>query len=108
MSKESDFVEMMENYKKDQRIAELEEKFNNILEVRYKTPHFDRFAVVQYVYRKNKPYKIVNCFDAYKDKDMNIVPCFYNCGSTNFKLIQIYSTLEEAEAKIKELRKNEK
>ena len=90
---------------KDQRIAELEEQFNNLLEIRYKTPHIERFAVVQYIHWEKKPYKIVKCFDAYKDKDFNIVPCFYDCGSTNFKVIQICDTKEDALKKLEELKR---
>jgi hypothetical protein len=101
--------------KEDKRIDDLsqcayilnkyEERFNNLLEIRYKTTPFERFAVVQYYHWNKKPYKIVNCFDAYKDKDMNIVPCYYGCGSTNFKLIKICDTMEEAKKVLEELRK---
>lgn len=97
-----EIIELLDE--KDQRIAELEEKFNNLLEIRYKTPHVERFAVVQYIHWNKKPYKIVNCFDAYKDKDLNISYCFYGCGSTNFKVIKICDTKEEAQAKLEELK----
>ena len=87
-----------------ERERQLEEKFNNILEVRYKTPQIERFAVVQYIHWNKKPYKIVKCFDVYKDKDMKTHYCFYGCASTNFKIIKICDTKEEAQAKLQELK----
>ena len=86
---------------KDQRIAELEEQLKNA--IRFKTPQVERFAVVQYIHWEKKPYKIVNCFDAYKDENMKTRYCFYGVPSTNFKVIQICDTKEEAEAKLQEL-----
>ena len=88
--------------KKQERIAELEEQLKNA--IRFKTPQIERFAVVQYIHWENKPYKIVNCFDAYKDENMKTRYCFYGVPSTNFKVIQICDTKEEAEAKLKELK----
>ena len=87
---------------KDQRIAELEEQLKNA--IRFKTPQVERFAVVQYIHREKKPYKIVNCFDAYKDEKMKTRYCFYGVPSTNFKVIEICDTKAEAEAKLKELK----
>lgn len=84
-----------------QRIAELEEQLKNA--IRFKTPPIERFAVVQYIHWEKKPYKIVNCFDAYKDENMETRYCFYGVPSTSFKVIQICDTKEEAEAKLKEL-----
>lgn len=89
-------------YKK--RIAELEEQLKNA--IRFKTPQVERFAVVQYLHWEKKPYKIVNCFDAYKDENMKTIYCFYGVPSTNFKVIQICNTEEEAQAKLKELGEN--
>ena len=86
---------------KDQRIAELEEQLKNA--IRFKTPQIERFAVVQYIHWEKKPYKIVNCFDADKDENMKTRYCFYGVPSTNFKVIQICDTKEEAEAKLEEL-----
>ena len=86
---------------KDQRISELEEQLKNA--IRFKTPQVERFAVVQYIHWEKKPYKIVNCFDAYKDENMKTRYCFYGVPSTNFKVIQICDTKEEAEAKLQEL-----
>lgn len=93
--------ELYEYQQKDQRIAELEEQLKNA--IRFKTPQIERFAVVQYIHWEKKPYKIVNCFDAYKDENMKTIYCFYGVPSTNFKVIQICNTKEEAEAKLKEL-----
>ena len=86
----------------DQRIAELEEQLKNA--IRFKTPQIERFAIVQYIHWEKKPYKIVNCFDAYKDENMKTRYCFYGVPSTNFKLIQICDTKEEAQAKLQELK----
>ena len=86
----------------DQRIEELEEQLKNA--IRFKTPQIERFAVVQYIHQNKKPYKIVNCFDAYKDENMNTRYCFYGVPSTNFKVIQICNTKEEAQAKLEELK----
>lgn len=88
----------------DQRIAELEEQLKNA--IRFKTPPIERFAVVQYIHQNKKPYKIVNCFDAYKDENMKTRYCFYGVPSTNFKVIQICNTKEEAQAKLRELGEN--
>lgn len=84
-----------------ERIAELEAQLKNA--IRFKTPQIERFAVVQYIHWEKKPYKIVNCFDAYKDENMKTRYCFYGVPSTNFKVIQICDTKEEAQAKLKEL-----
>lgn len=85
----------------DQRISELEEQLKNA--IRFKTPQIERFAVVQYMHWEKKPYKIVNCFDAYKDENMKTRYCFYGVPSTNFKVIEICNTKEEAQAKLREL-----
>lgn len=87
------------------RIAELEEQLKNA--IRFKTPQIERFAVVQYIHWEKKPYKIVNCFDAYKDESMKTKYCFYGVPSTNFKVIQICDTEEEAQAKLEELKRGE-
>lgn len=84
-----------------ERIAELEEQLKNA--IRFKTPQIERFAVVQYIHWEKKPYKIVNCFDAYKDENMKTRYCFYGVPSTNFKVIEICNTKEEAQAKLREL-----
>ena len=84
-----------------QRIAELEEQLKNA--IRFKIPQIERFAVVQYIHWNKKPYKIVNCFDAYKDENMETRHCFYGVPCTNFKVIQICDTKEEALARLKEL-----
>ena len=86
---------------KDQRILELEELLKNA--IRFKTPQIERFAVVQYIHWEKKPYKIVNCFDAYKDENMKTRYCFYGVPSTNFKVIQICDNKDEAQAKLREL-----
>ena len=85
-----------------ERILELEEQLKNV--IRFKTPQTERFAVVQYIHWEKKPYKIVNCFDAYKDENMKTRYCFYGVPSTNFKVIQICNTKEEAQAKLEELK----
>ena len=85
----------------DQRIAELEEQLKNA--IRFKTPQVERFAVVQYIHRKGKPYKIEHCYDTYKDENMNTVYCYYDCDSYNFHVIQICATKEEAQAKLEKL-----
>ena len=103
-------VDMATDYNNDkasilnltQRISELEEQLKNA--IRFKTPQIERFAVVQYIHWEKKPYKIVNCFDAYKDENMKTRYCFYGVPSTNFKVIQICDSKEEALAKLKELR----
>ena len=89
-----------------ERISELEEQLKNA--IRFKTPQIERFAVVQYIHWEKKPYKIVNCFDAYKDENMKTRYCFYGVPSTNFKVIEIYNTKEEAQAKLKELQGEKK
>lgn len=90
-----------------ERIAELEEQLKNA--IRFKTPQIERFAVVQYVHRKGKPYKIEHCYDCYKDENMKTVYCYYGCDSYNFRVIQICNTKEEAEQKLAEIKgeKNE-
>ena len=92
--------------KLQQRIAELEEQLKNA--IRFKTPQVERFAVVQYIHWEKKPYKIVNCFDAYKDENMKTRYCFYGVPSANFKVIEICDTKEEAEAKLKEIKGEQK
>ena len=96
-----------ESEAKDQRISELEEQLKNA--IRFKTPQVERFAVVQYIHWEKKPYKIVNCFDAYKDENMKTRYCFYGVPSTNFKVIEICDTKEEAEQKLAKIKgeKNE-
>lgn len=89
-------------YIKDQRIAELEEKLKNA--IRFKTPYVERFAVVQYVHRQGKPYKIEHCYDCYKDENMETIHCYYDCDSYNFRVIQICDTEEEALEKLEELK----
>jgi hypothetical protein len=86
----------------DQRIAKLEEQLKNA--IRFKTPQIERFAVVQYIHRKGKPYKIEHCYDTYKDENMNTVYCYYDCDSYNFHVIQICDTKAEAQAKLEELK----
>ena len=86
----------------DKRIKELEALLKNA--IRFKTPQIERFAVVQYIHWENKPYKIVKCFDAYKDENMKTIYCFYGVSSSNFKVIQICDTKEEALEKLKELK----
>lgn len=83
-------------------MKELEDRLKRAIE--FSTPHIERFAVVQYVYRNNKPYKIVNCYDSCRDKDYNIKYAFYNIDSMNFKLIGVFATKEEAEKKLEELK----
>lgn len=85
-------------------LNDFEYRFSNIQEIRYKTPQIERFAVVQYIHWDKKPYKIVKCFDAYKDANMKIRYCYYGCGSTNFKLIKICNTEEEAKKELERLR----
>ena len=89
-------------YEDRQRIAELEEQLKNA--IRFKTQQVERFAVVQYIHWEKKPYKIVNCFDTYKDENMKTRYCFYGVPSTNFKVIEICDTKAEAEAKLKEIK----
>ena len=109
MSKENGFVDVSTIEKCQEliahqvvKIAELEEQLKNA--IRFKTPQIERFAVVQYIHWEKQPYKIVNCFDAYKDENMKTRFCFYGVPSTNFKVIQICDTKEEAQAKLEELK----
>ena len=88
--------------KKQDRIAELEEQLKNA--IRFRTPQVERFAVVQYIHRKGKPYKIEHCYDTYKDENMNTVYCYYDCDSYNFHVIQICDTEQEAQLKLRELK----
>lgn len=95
------------------QLAELQEKYDVCQEklnraIRFKTEHIERFAVVQYCWREKKPYKVVNCYDSYKDENMNIVPCFYNVDSTNFKIIKMCDTLEEAQRELEMLKGKKK
>lgn len=87
----------------DKRIKELETLLKTVRE--FETPRIERYAVVQYSHWENKPYKIVRCFDCYKDKDMKIVHCYYGVKSTNFKVIKVCDTREDAENLIRELKK---
>lgn len=96
-----------------QQLAELQEKYDACQEklnhaIRFETEHVERFAVVQYCWREKKPYKIVNCYDSYKDENMNIVPCFYNVDSTNFKIIKMCDTSEEAQRELEMLKGKKK
>lgn len=93
-----------ENKQLKERIKELEELLKTARE--FETPRISRYAVVQYSHWKNRPYKIVKCYDCYKDKDMKIVYCYYGVKSSNFKVIKICDTEEEANSLIKELREN--
>ena len=90
----------------EQEIKELKENLSQA--IRFKTEHIERFAVVQYLWRKGKPYKIVNCYDCYKNENYETVYCYYGVTSTNFKLIGVYDTLEEASNKFNELNKLKK
>lgn len=93
-----------ENQQLKERIKELEELLKTARE--FETPRISRYAVVQYSHWENRPYKIVKCYDCYKDKDMKIVYCYYGVKSTNFKVIKICDTVEEAKILIKQLREN--
>lgn len=93
-----------ENQQLKKRIKELEELLKTARE--FETPRISRYAVVQYSHWENRPYKIVKCYDCYKDKDMKIVYCYYGVKSTNFKVIKICDTVEEAKSLIKQLREN--
>ena len=53
---------------------------------------------------ENKPYKIVYCEDAYKDKNGKIVQAWDSGQSHNFKLIKICDTEVEARNLIKQLK----
>ena len=88
----------------DKYIKELEALLKTVRE--FETPRIERYAVVQYSHWGNKPYKIVKCFDCYKDKDMKIVYCYYGVKSSNFKVIKICDTEEEAKSLIKQLKEN--
>lgn len=89
----------------EQELAELKEKLSKATQ--FETPHIERFALVRYLAQKNKPYKIVNCYDCYRDKEYKIHYCFYNVKSMNFKLIEVFSTEQEAQVKLKEIQGNE-
>ena len=91
--------------KLEQELAELKEKLSKATQ--FETPHIERFAIVRYLAQKNEPYKIVNCYDCYRDKDYKIHYCFYNVKSMNFKLIEVFATEQEAQAKLKEIQGNE-
>ena len=98
--------------KQQKRIAELEKELAELKEklskaTQFETPHIERFALVRYLAQKNEPYKIVNCYDCYRDKDYKIHYCFYNVKSMNFKLIEVFDTKQEAQAKLKEIQGNE-
>lgn len=86
----------------EQELAELKEKLSKVTQ--FETPHIERFALVRYLAQKNKPYKIVNCYDCYRDKDYKIHYCFYNVKSMNFKLIEVFATEQEAQAKLRSLK----
>ena len=103
---------LRENWEKDDKIKQLEAKLAELKEklskaTQFETPHIERFALVRYLAQKNKPYKIVNCYDCYRDKEYKIHYCFYNVKSMNFKLIKVFATEQEAQAKLKELQGNE-
>ena len=83
-------------------LAELKEKLSKATQ--FETPHIERFALVRYLAQKNEPYKIVNCYDCYRDKDYKIHYCFYNVKSMNFKLIEVFATEQEAQAKLRSLK----
>lgn len=89
----------------EQELAELKEKLSKATQ--FETPHIERFALVRYLAQKNKPYKIVNCYDCYRDKEYKIHYCFYNVKSMNFKLIKVFATEQEAQTKLKEIQGNE-
>lgn len=89
----------------EQELAELKEKLSKATQ--FETPHIERFAIVRYFAQKNEPYKIVNCYDCYRDKDYKIHYCFYNVKSMNFKLIEVFATEQEAQDKLKEIQGNE-
>ena len=89
----------------EQELAELKEKLSKATQ--FETPHIERFALVRYLAQKNEPYKIVNCYDCYRDKDYKIHYCFYNVKSMNFKLIEVFDTKQEAQEKLKEIQGNE-
>ena len=89
----------------EQELAELKEKLSKATQ--FETPHIERFALVRYLAQKNEPYKIVNCYDCYRDKDYKIYYCFYNVKSMNFKLIEVFDTKQEAQDKLKEIQGNE-
>lgn len=97
-----DIIKLLNNA--DKRIKELEAILKTARE--FETPRIERYAVVKYLHWKNRPYKIVKCYDCYKDKDMKTVYCYYGVKSTNFKVIKICDTVEEANSLIKELREN--
>lgn len=88
----------------DKKIKELEALLKTARE--FEPPRIERYAVVKYIHRKNEPYKIVKCYDCYKDKDMKIVYCYYGVESTNFKVIRVLNTKEEAKSVLKQLREN--
>lgn len=92
-------------HKLEQELAELKEKLSKATQ--FETPHIERFALVRYLAQKNKPYKIVNCYDCYRDKEYKIHYCFYNVKSMNFKLIKVFATEQEAQDKLKEIQGNE-
>ena len=104
------YVDIMN--KQDQHIAELKQELAELKEklskaTQFETPHIERFALVRYLAQKNKPYKIVNCYDCYRDKEYKIHYCFYNVKSMNFKLIKVFATEQEAQEKLKEIQGNE-
>ena len=103
---------LKENWVKDDKIKKLEQELAELKEklskaTQFETPHIERFALVRYLAQKNKPYKIVNCYDCYRDKEYKIHYCFYNVKSMNFKLIEVFTTEQEAQAKLKEIQGNE-
>ena len=89
----------------EQELAELKEKLSKATQ--FETPHIERFALVRYLAQKNEPYKIVNCYDCYRDKDYKIHYCFYKVKSMNFKLIEVFDTKQEAQEKLKEMQGKE-
>lgn len=99
----NDLIEI--KHKLEQELAELKEKLSKATQ--FETPHIERFAIVRYLAQKNEPYKIVNCYDCYRDKDYKIHYCFYNVKSMNFKLIEVFATEQEAQDKLKEIQGNE-
>lgn len=103
---------LRENWEKDDKIKQLEKELAELKEklskaTQFETPHIERFAIVRYLAQKNEPYKIVNCYDCYRDKDYKIHYCFYNVKSMNFKLIKVFATEQEALEKLKEVQRDE-
>lgn len=90
-------------------MTELELKIANAdkVEIHYKPPYENKFAVVEYSCRKGKPLKLAHYYIYGEELKTNKpLICWYWMDSTNFNIIEDnFSTEEEATKRMKELRR---